>query len=642
MNRLVEQIRSPIGWLGNLVVGPWHAIHRIQGATTVISYAVACALPLAAWGIEEWLAPLSGHTSYQLFLGAVALSAMYGGVGNGLCTLVLSALLTHFLFLMPHVADSRTATASLLLFIGLGLMVAWLAGTLRSAQRRLHATLRFIGDAVILTNSRRQITFMNAVAEVLTGWERKDAKGRPFDDVVLLEDGGGGQRIADPVARAFQEGAAVSFEKPLLLRPTAGDASSVEGSVAPIRNSAGKITGSVTVLRDISEREVLEAELRTAQKIQALGRLTGPLAHDFNNWLTVISGHAELLRGKLTDLNTPAMRESAEAIVRAADEAGRLARQFLVFAGGPTARRGRVNVNRILDRMEAGIHAVAGDYVSVTLTEDKDLWLAWAAPEQVEQVIINLVANARAAMPSGGLLDIRTSNTYLSDEKDGHQRAFVLLEISDDGCGMDEETKARIFEPFFSRLSGHQAAGLGLSLVYSIVAQSGGKIEVTSEPAKGTAVQIYLPRFEEPPQPIRDSAEPADAVTADIMPSVLVVDSDDGVRRLIASTLRAEGYSILEAADGRKALEIAVENINHLDLVVTELATPQVTGPELATRLSLLRPDIKMVYISSYPKPASWEDSGPEPNRAFLFKPFSPSELLAQADFMLSMHPSGG
>lgn len=629
-------------WSKGLVATRLTYIGRRLRRLTFLSYVVASILPLAAFGLEYWLEPLTGHTSYQLFLGAVALSAIYGGIGSGLCTLAISGFLKFYFFLAPQAADQRAALTRLALFFLLGFMVAWLAGKLRGTQQNLHATLNFIGDAVAITNSKKQILFLNPMAEILTEWSCKEAKGKLFSDVVSLIREDTGQPADDPIERAFEEGTAVGLRVPMLLRSRNGSTTAVEDSVAPIRDAAGTITGSVVVLRDVSERRALESRLRTAQKIQALTRLTAPVAHDFNNLLTVLGGHAELLRTRLATLDDQTLMECAEEILKATDHAGRLARQLMVFNGGPVTRRSRVDVNQVLARMEKALGLILGDYISLYKRLEPDLWPVKATPEQIEQIVINLAANARDAMPMGGSLIIRTRNVQVAGEAVGDERRpYIMLEVRDDGCGMDDETKSRIFEPFFSTKPNHEGAGLGLSVVYSIVVQSGGRVTVSSEPGEGTSFQIYLPRFVEDSN-VTDPGSGAALGTTRLKPApaVLVVDSEDGVRRMVASALRAGDYAVLEAGDGREALELASKNINHLDLIVAELATPEVTGPEIAARLALLRPDIKVLYISSSPKPSGWDENGSQPNRAFLFKPFSPGELLAKVSFLLSVNPS--
>jgi len=298
-----------------------------------------------------------------------------------------------------------------------------------------------------------------------------------------------------------------------------------------------------------------------------------------------------------------------------------------------------VDINLILDRMREALGSILGDYIVLVIELEKDLWLAKAAPEQVEQIIINLVANARDAMPRGGVLQIRTANSRLPVGDTAERwRPYVMIEVRDDGCGMDEETQSRIFDPFFTTKLSKNGAGLGLSLVYNIIVQSEGRITVASKLDSGATFRVYLPQYDED----EESQVPAvDSRHLAFTRTVLVVESEASVRRLIASTLRAEDYAVLEAADGLEALEIASQNVNRLDLVVTELSTPIVTGPELITRLAVLRPEIKVVYVSSYPKPADWDSSGAEPNREFLFKPFSTGELLARVDFLLSVGSSG-
>jgi CheY-like chemotaxis protein len=293
-----------------------------------------------------------------------------------------------------------------------------------------------------------------------------------------------------------------------------------------------------------------------------------------------------------------------------------------------------VDINDAILQMESAIKMVTGEYISLMTSFQDDVWPVKASAEAIEQIVINLVANASEAMPDGGILEIRTRNVPGSEA--GHEQPCVMIEVCDDGCGMDSVTKMRIFEPFFSKKPHHEGAGLGLSVVHSIVVQLRGRIQVYSEPRGGSIFQVYLPRYEQQnPSAASAPGQLGNSAKGSVAPVVLVVEGDDKVRDLITSTLRVKGYSVLEASDGREALEVASQNINDISVIITELTSWEVTGPELATRISLLRPDIKIVYVSSQPKPAGSNGNGSQPKRTLLFKPVSPREVLDRVESLL-------
>ena len=374
------------------------------------------------------------------------------------------------------------------------------------------------------------------------------------------------------------------------------------------------------------------------QKLLALNRLTAPLIGHFGNLLTVLGGHAQLLHTRLAAMDEPELESAAREIVETADRAAGLVRQMMFIRGEQSPPRERMDLNALIAGMRKPLSAICGGRITVHTVLGSGLWPVKASPNQMEQLVANLVANARDATPDGGTIIVRTRNLFLSGP-DGSRRPYVLLEVRDTGRGMDEATKSRIFDPFFSTKPPEEGEGLGLAVVHSVVAQHDGRIEVASEPGRGATVSVYLPRYEAP-RPVPEAA-PA-ASPGPRPPAALVVESEDSVRRLIASALHAEGYFVLEAAGGGEAIELASLHLNELELVVSEFAASEVTGPELATRLSLLRPSLKVLYISSSPKLRAWDEYDTPKNRAVLFKPFSPGELSSRLAELRAAVPHHG
>ncbi|MGH9492069.1 MAG: response regulator [Terriglobales bacterium] len=383
------------------------------------------------------------------------------------------------------------------------------------------------------------------------------------------------------------------------------------------------------IAEDVTERRSLERQLRQAQKMEAVGRLAGGVAHDFNNLLTVIRGYAELM---LEEEDRDKLRRYAESILKTADRTASLTRQLLAFSRKQVLWTRVLDLNAVVAEIQKMLPPLIGEDVHVIVVPGPKLGRVKADPGQLEQVLLNLAINARDAMPKGGKLVLETANVecdegYCALHPGAQPGSYVMLAVSDNGCGMDPETQSHIFEPFFTTKPKDKGTGLGLATVYGIVKQSGGHVWVYSEPGIGTTFKVYLPRVEEAvtserPQPRFE--EPA-AVTE----SILLVEDEEGVRRLAREFLEQRGYRVLEARNGAEALAVAASHTGPIDLLVTDIVMPGMRGRELAEKLSSSRPRMKILYISGYTDGTIVENGELGPGSPFLEKPFS-SDALAR------------
>jgi len=378
-------------------------------------------------------------------------------------------------------------------------------------------------------------------------------------------------------------------------------------------------------LMDFTERRRLEEQLLQSQKMEAIGNLACGVAHDFNNLLTVMIGYLELAANKLPPEH-PILAHLLE-VRKAGEQATELTRQLLTFSRKQISQPRPVNLNEAVRRAENMLRRLIGEHIQLVLTLDPHVGVVSADPTQIHQVLLNLAVNARDAMPHGGKLEFRTANVFW-DEKDrrfadpGLAGPYVQLSVTDTGIGMDESTRARIFEPFFTTKGAGHGTGLGLSTVYGIVRQNGGHIEVLSEPGRGAAFHIYLPRIDAPAA----VQEPAQVAVSGGTETVLLAEDDEEVRRLAAECLRAYGYRVHEAANGVEALKVAAHT-ETIHLLVTDVVMPEVSGPELAAHLMATRPGLKTLFISGYPDSEMAQRGLLKPGAAYLRKPFTPAAL---------------
>ena len=372
-----------------------------------------------------------------------------------------------------------------------------------------------------------------------------------------------------------------------------------------------------------------EAQLRQAQKMEAVGRLAGGMAHDFNNLLTVIRGYSELFLGRLGP--TDAMRKDMEEVKKAADRASGLTRQLLAFSRRQFIAAKVLDLNALVANMDGMLRRLIGeDLVELSAELDSSTGAIKADPGQVEQVIMNLVVNARDAMPKGGRLTIETRNVTIGEEVrldavGVAPGSYVLLAVRDSGHGMDAETRSHLFEPFFTTKEKGKGTGLGLSTVYGIVKQSGGNITVESAPGRGTTFRIYFPRIEQEVPGSTGAVEAIDPARG--RETILLVEDEPAVRGLVQETLRLHGYTVLEARHGIEALLSSAKYVGPIHLLLTDVVMPQMSGPEVAEKILTIRPEIKVLYMSGYPDHPVFEQGGVSRQTGFLPKPFSPHGL---------------
>jgi signal transduction histidine kinase len=390
------------------------------------------------------------------------------------------------------------------------------------------------------------------------------------------------------------------------------------------------------LMREMEERRATEEalrkseeELRHSQKMEAVGRLAGGVAHDFNNLLTAIIGYAELIATR-TSSNSLA-KQNAELIRKAGEQAAALTRQLLAFSRKQILQPKVIDLNALVVEMEKLLRRVIGERFDLQSHPDAENGRVRADPSQLQQVVLNLGVNARDAMPRGGRLIIRTENVRL-DRTTAPQIAaslkpgdYVELSVTDTGAGMDEETKSHIFEPFFTTKGPGKGTGLGLATVYGIVRQTGGGISVESEPGKGSTFRIYLPRESAPVDFTRTVLTPVEK--SDNFETVLVVEDEEIVRELVCEVLEDQGYNVLCSRDGIEALNLAKEFDGHIHLLVTDVIMPHMNGQELAVKLSRLRPDIKVLYVSGYSDNDIGDHGTLDPRYELLEKPFTPQTL---------------
>jgi hypothetical protein len=416
-----------------------------------------------------------------------------------------------------------------------------------------------------------------------------------------------------------------------------GQPITVQLSVRAIRNAAREVEYYETFVRDVTEQRQLEAQLVRAQKLEAVGRLAGGVAHDFNNLLTVILSYSSLL---IEDGGLPAgSLEGIQEIKKAADGAASLTKQLLAFSRQQVLQPQVLDVNSVVQSTQKLLNRLIGEDVKLMTSLTDDLGVARLDPGQVGQIIMNLAVNARDAMPTGGVLTIETENvemdlTYVRGHPVAQAGSYVMLAVSDTGMGMDEATKERIFEPFFTTKEIGKGTGLGLATVYGIVKQSGGFIWVYSEPGRGTSFKIYFPRITDTPAG-SDTSAPAPLPPPRGTETVLIVEDVTAVRGVAREMLERSGYRILEAADGASALRVATKHAGAIDLLLTDVVMPGLSGRQLAEQLTELRPQMRVLYMSGYTDDAVVTHGMLEPGINYLQKPFTLDALARKVHEVL-------
>jgi two-component system cell cycle sensor histidine kinase/response regulator CckA len=390
---------------------------------------------------------------------------------------------------------------------------------------------------------------------------------------------------------------------------------------------------------DITERKRLEEQLRQSQKMEAIGRLAGGVAHDFNNLLNVIIGYAEILKRKLPADN--AQRRNLEEILKASDRAATLTRQLLAFSRKQVLQPRDMDLNLIVSDMDKMLRRLIGEHIQLATSLGTNVGLVRADPGQIEQVIMNLAVNARDAMPAGGTLVIETAEVEVSASAaqtgaELEPGTYVLLSVGDTGHGMDPHTLSRIFEPFFTTKELGRGTGLGLSTVYGIVQQSGGHVNVSSTPGRGTSFNVYLPRVAAAGQPAHDvpAQTPVVRVAAE---TVLLVEDEGALREVVCEVLEDAGYTVIPASHGEDALAKVDAQLGTIDLLLTDVVMPGISGRQLAEQLHLARPGTRVLYMSGYTQDAIGHYGVLDAGTHFLPKPFTADALLQKVRAVLDV-----
>jgi PAS domain S-box-containing protein len=496
----------------------------------------------------------------------------------------------------------------------------------REISRQLMLQIERMPLAYLLFDADFRLVDWNPAAERIFGYRKEDVLGiaPPYEKLVPKEFHASVGELLERIRRGDMGAHSVNDN---LTKD--GRRITCEWINTPLENDAGQFSGLLSLANDITERRKLEEQFRQSQKMEAIGKLAGGVAHDFNNLLTIILGYCDMLQDSLRaeDPLAELVGEIRHAGMRAAD----MTRQLLAFSRKQVLVPAVLNLNKLLADMEKMLSRLIGEDVDLAVRPAAQLWPIRVDPGQMEQIIMNLIVNARDAMPQGGRLTIETASVELDEHytrtrPDARPGAYVLLAISDTGCGMDRATLARIFEPFFST-KGEMGTGLGLATVYGIVKQSGGHIAVYSEPGCGSTFKVYLPRDAESMQ-AEPSAPPAEHQGG--TETVLLVEDEDGVRSLARHTLLRQGYHVLEARHGGEALLLCERHPDPIHLLATDVVMPQMSGRELAERLLPLRPEMQVLYMSGYMDDAIVRHGLINAGVPFLQKPYTPAALAAK------------
>ncbi len=500
---------------------------------------------------------------------------------------------------------------------------------LRDSQNRLALIVDSSQDAIIGKNLEGIVTHWNKGAEHIYGYTAQEMIGRPISVLAPREK----SDEIPGILRKIRAGERVEYFESVRVTKD-GRNLNVSISVSPIHDAEGKVVGASTIARNITGQKKIEDQLRQSQKMEAVGRLAGGVAHDFNNLLGIVTACSELLRSRV-DANS---LEYVDNIREAAKRGASLTRQLLAFSRRQPVQTQLLDMNERLKEVSKLLRPLMGDDVEIVLLPRSSSAIVEADPGQLDQIVVNLAVNSRDAMPRGGKLVIETG---VFDFDEGFAREhppmtagrYVMLAISDNGVGMDEATRSRIFEPFFTTKEIGKGSGLGLATVYGIVKQSGAHVWVYSELGHGTTFKIYLPSAEDKLNGGAESHEEMLPPRREGM-TILLAEDDPVMRRLTRKMLEEHGYRVLDADDGKAALEVIASNAGPIDLTLTDVVMKGMNGPDLVLRLIDSHPDMKVVYMSGYTGELV-AHQGFDSGIRLLEKPFTRVDLLKTIDAAL-------
>ncbi|MBD3226031.1 MAG: PAS domain S-box protein [Caldithrix sp.] len=499
-------------------------------------------------------------------------------------------------------------------------------------RERMFAAIEQAGESIIITDKEGTIEYVNPAFERVTGYSRSEAMGHKPS---LLKSGQHDGSFYEDMWQKITKGRL--WQGRIVNKRKNGTLYTEEGTISPVYDQDNRITNYVAVRHDITERLALEEQYLQSQKVESIGRLAGGVAHDFNNMLSVILGYGEILLGKLHSGDP--LRENVKQIMHAGQRSASLTRQLLAFSRKQTLQPEVLNFNDVLRNLEKMLRRLIGEDIQLDLALAPDLAPVMADPGQIEQVVMNLSVNARDAMPQGGKLSIETANVeldqnYVERHPNVKPGNYVLLAVSDTGCGIDKAIISQIFDPFFTTKEKGKGTGLGLSTVYGIIKQSGGDIWVYSEPEQGTTFKIYLPQTEKTQEAKKEDHPKKEHLGEG--KHILVVEDEETVRPLLENMLKTLGYKVSLAANGGEALLLVEEKKIKPDLIISDVIMPEMSGSVLAERLRRTYPDLKVLFMSGYTDDAIVRHGVLDSDTPFIQKPFTIKSLAEKINEVLS------
>ncbi|RMF96975.1 MAG: PAS domain S-box protein, partial [Candidatus Schekmanbacteria bacterium] len=491
-------------------------------------------------------------------------------------------------------------------------------------QKRLLEAINQSWDIIMITDKEGVITYVNDSFERITGYKKEEAIGRT---PAFLKSGLQDENFYKELWATLLKGE--TWKGRLINRKKDGSLYNEDATISPIKDTKGNNISYVAVMRDVSREVEMEAQLLQAQKMEAIGRLAGGIAHDFNNLLVGIIGYSELLKETLPSEMETAQRYINE-IVKAGERASSLTKQLLAFGRKQIFRPQIIDVNNALKNTEMMLKRIIGEDIKVEIKTNENINPIKADPDHISQIMLNLATNARDAMPNGGKFIIETTNVYLDEffvknHRGAKEGAYVLITVSDNGCGMDKETLSHVFEPFFTTKDVDKGTGLGLSTVYGIVKQNNGYISVYSEIGRGTTFKIYLPVAE------GMKKEEISELFLDKIPegneTILVVEDEEVVRKMTKEILEQLGYKVLSASNADEGLLILKNSNENIDLLLTDIVMPDMRGDILAKEIKKLNSGIKIMFMSGYAEAIIAKEDGLFGDNVVIQKPFTSREL---------------
>jgi two-component system cell cycle sensor histidine kinase/response regulator CckA len=492
-------------------------------------------------------------------------------------------------------------------------------------------------DTVVITDREGLIEYVNPAFEQLSGYVSAEVCGKTPR---ILKSGEQGPEVYQDLWRTILAGNV--YRGIFVNRKKNGELYRVEESISPVRDSDGSVTHFISNGRDLTDRLRLEAQLLQSQKMDAVGHLAGGVAHDFNNLLTIITSYAELALDAVPGNHE--LQGKIQEILRAARRAAELTRQLLAFSRKQPQSLRVVELNHVIGGITKTLPRLIGEDIELTFTPGDGIGKVQVDPVQIEQILLNLAANARDAMPEGGHFRIETTQVVLDDDYVGRKSAviprgrYALITVSDDGSGILPEHLGHIFEPFYTTKSSGQGTGLGLATVYGIVKQHRGFVWAYSERNMGTVFKIYLPCLEAQGQMERREPPRTDVIARG-SETVLLVEDEQAVRRATAEFLGRQGYTVMEAKDGVDALSLVKDYGSTLHLLVTDVVMPNMSGGQLAKELKRLRPDISILFVSGYAGKTVLDHRVFDVETNFLQKPYTLKQLSAKVREALDSKP---